>query len=47
MKAKRQGKKHSKLGRELIAGAKEALAHVRGEIVLPSYTVDVPKKDKQ
>lgn len=35
--------KHSALGRRLIAGLKEALAHSRGVIKLPSYTVEVPE----
>ncbi len=34
--------KHSALGRRLIAGATEALAHARGETALPTYTVSVP-----
>ena len=35
-------KKRSAFGRALIASAKEALAHVRGEIELPSYEILVP-----
>jgi len=31
-------------GRRLIAGLKEALADARGEIALPSYTVEVPEQ---
>jgi len=31
-------------GRRLIAGLTEALAHARGEIDLPGYTVTVPDK---
>jgi hypothetical protein len=31
-------------GRRLIAGLTEALAHARGEIELPSYTVTVPDR---
>ena len=37
-------RKHSALGRRLIAGAKEMAAHMRGEIELPSYTVRVPER---
>lgn len=36
--------KASALGRRLVAGLNEALAHARGEITLPSYTVTVPEK---
>jgi len=32
----------SALGRRLVAGLNEALAHARGEIELSSYTVTVP-----
>lgn len=32
----------SALGRRLIAGLEEAVAHARGDIDLPSYTVTVP-----
>jgi putative transcriptional regulator len=32
------------LGRRLVAGLNEALAHARGEIELPSYTVTVPEQ---
>jgi putative transcriptional regulator len=34
--------KVSALGRRLVAGLNEALAHARGETQLPSYTVAVP-----
>jgi|ERR1043166_367819 len=34
----------SALGRRLIGSLKEALAHSRGELVLPSYTVTVPDR---
>ena len=34
--------KTTKLGRSLITGAKEILAHVRGEIELPHYTLPGP-----
>ena len=36
--------KRSALGRRLIAGLSEAVAHARGEIDLPSYTVTVPAR---
>jgi putative transcriptional regulator len=36
--------KSSSLGRRLIAGLNEALADARGEIALPSYTVEVPER---
>jgi len=29
-------------GRRLIAAAREAAAHARGEVILPSYEVDIP-----
>jgi len=38
----RSKQKGSALGRRLVAGVSEALAHARGEIELPSYTVTVP-----
>jgi putative transcriptional regulator len=41
--SRRSRPKHSALGRRLIVGLKEALAHSRGEINLPSYTVEVPE----
>ena len=41
--SRRSRPKRSPLGRRLIAGLKEALAHSRGEISLPSYTVEVPE----
>ena len=37
----RSKRKGSALGRRLVAGLSEALAHARGEIELPSYTVTV------
>jgi putative transcriptional regulator len=40
--SRRSKRKGSALGRALIASAKEALAHVRGEIELPSYEIIVP-----
>ena len=35
--------KTSALGRRLVAGLNDALAHARGELALPSYTVTVPE----
>jgi len=35
----RAANKDTQFGRDLIAGYKEILAHVRGEKVLPSYTI--------
>jgi putative transcriptional regulator len=40
----RSRRKGSALGRRLVAGLAEALAHARGEIELPSYTVAVPDR---
>jgi len=40
----RSKRKGSALGRRLVAGLSEALAHARGEIELPSYTVTVPDR---
>jgi putative transcriptional regulator len=40
----RSKRKRSTLGRRLVAGLSEALAHSRGEIELPSYTVTVPDR---
>ena len=40
--SKRSRRKGSAFGRALIASAREALAHVRGEIELPSYEIRVP-----
>ena len=34
----------SALGRRVVAGLSEALAHARGEVALPEYTVTVPAK---
>ncbi len=36
--------RHSALGRRLIAAMKEAQAHARGEIELPSYEARVPEE---
>ena len=41
--SRRSRPQHSALGRRLIVGLKEALAHSRGDIKLPSYTVEVPQ----
>jgi putative transcriptional regulator len=41
----RQSKaKSSALGRRLVRGLNDALAHARGELALPSYTVRVPAR---
>jgi hypothetical protein len=42
--ASRSKRKGSALGRRLVAGFSEALAHARGEIELPSFTVTVPDR---
>ncbi len=42
--SRRSKPKTSALGRRLIGGLEEALAHARGEIELPSYTVTVPEQ---
>jgi putative transcriptional regulator len=36
--------KYSAAGRRLVAGFSEALAHARGEMELPTYTVTVPDR---
>lgn len=36
--------RHSALGRRLIKGLRQALAHSRGELKLPEYTVTVPER---
>ena len=41
--SRRSKPKRSVLGRRLVASLTEALAHARGELVLPSYTVTVPE----
>jgi hypothetical protein len=41
---RRSKRKGSALGRRLVAGLPEALAHARGEIELPNYTVAVPDR---
>ena len=40
--SQRSRRRGSALGRRLIGSLKEALAHSRGELELPSYTVTVP-----
>ena len=40
--SRRSKRRGSAFGRALIASAREALAHVRGEIELPSYEIRVP-----
>jgi len=42
--SRRSRPKTSPLGRRLMAGLNEALAHARGELQLPSYTVKVPEQ---
>src|SRR5436189_5127699 len=42
--SRRSKRKASALGRRLVVGLKEALAHARGQLVLPSYTVTVPER---
>ena len=41
-KSRKSTPKHSAAGRRLIAAANEVLAYVRGELDLPSYTLQVP-----
>jgi putative transcriptional regulator len=41
--SRRSKPKRSALGRRLVAGLNDALAHARGELALPSYTVTVPE----
>ncbi len=41
--SRRSKRKTSPLGRRLVAGLNDALAHARGELQLPSYTVTVPE----
>ncbi len=40
----RSERRTSALGRRVVAGLSEALAHARGEVELPEYTVTVPDK---
>jgi len=39
----RRSKRRTSAGRRVLAGLNDALAHARGEMDLPSYTVRVPK----
>ncbi len=41
--SRRSKRKVSVLGRRLVAGLNDALAHARGELKLASYTVTVPE----
>ena len=41
---RRSKRKSSALGRRMVAGLNEALAHARGGLELPSYTVTVPDR---
>ena len=41
--SRRSKPKRSRLGRRLVAGLEEALAHARGKLELPSYTLTVPE----
>ncbi|HZR59426.1 MAG TPA: type II toxin-antitoxin system MqsA family antitoxin [Xanthobacteraceae bacterium] len=41
--SRRSKRKTSVLGRRLVAGLNDALAHARGELALPTYTVTVPE----
>src|ERR1700730_3755343 len=41
--SRRSKRKRSPACRRLIAGLEDALAHARGELALPSYTVTVPE----
>jgi putative transcriptional regulator len=42
--SRRSKRKVSVFGRRLVAGLNDALAHARGELKLPSYTVTVPER---
>lgn len=37
-----QGRNLSRVGKDVVEGLKEAIAHVRGEIRLPAYHYNVP-----
>ncbi len=41
--SRRSKPKASAFGRRLVGGLNDALAHARGELVLPSYEVKVPE----
>jgi putative transcriptional regulator len=40
----RSTRRRSALGRRVISGLRQALAHARGELELPEYTVTVPER---
>jgi len=42
--SRRSKRKASVIGRRLVAGLNNALAHARGQLELPSYTVTVPER---
>jgi putative transcriptional regulator len=42
--SRRSKRNTSGLGRRLVAGLNDALAHARGQLELPSYTVRVPEQ---
>ncbi len=42
--SRRSKSKRSSLGPRLIAGLKDAVAHARGKLDLPNYTVTVPDR---
>ena len=42
--SRRSTRRRSAIGRRLVAGLNDALAHARGELALPSYTVTVPER---
>ena len=41
--SRRSKPQRSAVGRRMIAGLKEAVAHAKGDIALPGYTVTVPE----
>jgi putative transcriptional regulator len=41
---RRSKRKTSAFGRRIVAGLNDALAHARGDLALPSYTVTVPER---
>jgi putative transcriptional regulator len=40
----RSKRKDSSLGRRLVVGLSQALAHARGDVALPSYSVTIPDR---
>ncbi len=42
--SRRSKRKSSGVGRRIVAGLHDALAHARGELELPTYTVKVPEE---